>query len=278
MDYPKKKQNTGFTLVELLVVISIIAILIAILLPALSSSRSTAKMLVEQSAAKSLMIAYTAYSSDYDQEVIPGYYATPDYYTGNEFTSNDGTVISGEPLKRWPWRLAYYIDKQIAGSLLVNEMEPHAEPGFTIGTDPLFWSYEISLYPSLGLNMYWVGGTEERWSDDNHLKSLDQAAAPSDLITFSSTRHNTFPPTDDYVHGYWWAGPKHRPLNPGWFPGSYQEVQESQFFGHVHPRYNDRAVTAMLDGHVEMQTLDDLRDMRQWSDQAYRAGDPDFLW
>ena len=38
----------------------------------------------------------------------------------------------------------------------------------------------------------------------------------------------------------------------------------------VHPRYFGRVATAMFDGHVEGQTLEQLRDMRKWSNYANR--------
>lgn len=41
-------------------------------------------------------------------------------------------------------------------------------------------------------------------------------------------------------------------------------------WGYVHARHKGRSVTAMVDGHVEMQTLEQLRDMRKWANKADR--------
>jgi hypothetical protein len=41
-------------------------------------------------------------------------------------------------------------------------------------------------------------------------------------------------------------------------------------WGMVHPRYFNRATKAMFDGHVEGQTIEQMRDMRKWSNYANR--------
>ena len=62
----------GFTLVELLVVISIIALLIALLLPALGEARTAAKSSVCKSQLRQLAIAMTSYLND-NQGLYPLY-------------------------------------------------------------------------------------------------------------------------------------------------------------------------------------------------------------
>ena len=61
----RKRRGTGFTIVELLVVVSIIALLIGILLPAISKARDAAKMTQSQNNLRNLATAHMQYTNDF---------------------------------------------------------------------------------------------------------------------------------------------------------------------------------------------------------------------
>jgi prepilin-type N-terminal cleavage/methylation domain-containing protein/prepilin-type processing-associated H-X9-DG protein len=73
----KLKSKNAFTLVELLVVISIIALLVSILLPALGKAREQAKQVYCASNMHQLLLASTMYSDDYGFLVPGGIHYNP---------------------------------------------------------------------------------------------------------------------------------------------------------------------------------------------------------
>jgi len=71
--------NRGFTIVELLVVISIIALLISLLLPSLGRARDAARSIQCMSKLKSMGLAIAVYGNDHDGNLLPAvrYYESP---------------------------------------------------------------------------------------------------------------------------------------------------------------------------------------------------------
>ncbi len=70
-------EHRGFTIIELLVVISLVTMLMAILLPVLSRARTYARFTLCQANLRSQAQAHAAYSSDYDDNKPPLYVASP---------------------------------------------------------------------------------------------------------------------------------------------------------------------------------------------------------
>lgn len=65
-----------------------------------------------------------------------------------------------------------------------------------------------------------------------------------------------------YSLGHGWSAPANA--------NTFDARMQPSYWGNLSARHFGKVTTAMFDGHVEMQTLDQLRDMRRWSNFADR--------
>ncbi len=95
------KTKKAFTLVELLVVISIIAILLAVLIPAMNRAKETAKRIICSNQQKQVALGVNAYCSDYDG-MMPWYGGFDPLYPA-PWNASSTTDHSAQDTERHPW-------------------------------------------------------------------------------------------------------------------------------------------------------------------------------
>ena len=171
---------TGFTLVELIVVVSIIGLLVAILLPALGAARGRAKAVVCQSNLKNLGVAFACYAEDYDGFVMPTM-ATPVYWWGSK--ELDG--IDHKKGFLWPYMRselkedsAYECSQQRFGSYGLQG-KPAAEP------DDKKW-----ITSTYGYNGYYLCPPHSGWEVDIGFRPWQKITTikkPDEVFAFADT-------------------------------------------------------------------------------------------
>lgn len=252
----------GFTLVELLVALTILGLLAGLATPVLGRARLAGQQATETSAAKNLIHAYLAAAQDQNGVLLKGYDEEGEACDshGNRFQ------LGSSQASRWPWRLAPYLNYQLEGAVLVNERANALDPN-----DPS-QSYLVSASPSFGMNSYFVGGHENGQPAYSYVQNgtcvtrLSQAVKPSQLIVFSSAR-GVDPMRGKNVDGYYYVTSPQS--SPRW-PGVWNANGSAKAYGQVRLAYAEKAVTAQLDGSVSLLTYSEMRDMRRWVNEAAR--------
>jgi len=226
------RRTAGFTLIELLVVIAIIFVLLGTLLVALKTARRGAERSESLSALRGLMTAHTAYSTDHNGRLMPGYIDPADIGTGPgqidiKARLKNGFDLAPGDVAPYVWRLAPYFDdnwaavmkdyrdKQLIGRLETEYADGSAAGVFgpgTVGPNDL----GIARMPAYGLNSIFVGGDSTHgpadhspWNDGKRpyvAQRLSDVLNPTKIIVFGACQAQNVPfpspPGTDSILGY----------------------------------------------------------------------------
>ena len=121
----KRFKRGGFTIIELLTVIAIIAILGAILIPSIGKVRERAKETSKLSNYRQFFIANTMYAADNDGFSVTTVDKRDEEYRTNQYVANPG---NSDP--HWTWLLAPYLDVPTQGQWLSWLAEIYINPYF----------------------------------------------------------------------------------------------------------------------------------------------------
>jgi len=262
-----KTPRKGFTLIEVLVTIGVIAALGTLGLAGACAAKRKAKCTVEINATRNLITAYLSHAAENSGKVLAG------YQTDQNATNIDGEALHYPMNARYPWRLAPHVPK-IDGVMLFNGNESALKSENR--------DYLVSVRPNLGLNATLVGGHFGTGSPlpptpkmigafgKFHLTHLSESSAPERLLVFASARSGA------NEQGYFEIRPPNL-SRPVWSSIEYSQKSEPAAHGFTDLRWDGKAVCAMLGGNIELLDEKSLRDMRRWSIQAGDANDSGYV-
>lgn len=278
----------GFTLIEMLVVIAIIAAVLAMMTPSLLGGRAAARHARTMSDLRQVMMGYRLYTEDHDRSVMLGYTPpTVDSQPVSVYDENTGQTYGMPVADRYPWRLAPYV-RDVWRVLHTHGQPPALPTKDDKPEDAMAKAYSLSLSPTFGLNSVFVGGHHGQYqgfirAGSTYTPNLGQHVVfnagevrqPSNLIVFAEVQATGTEQVSEGSGLFFATPPVARGRNWSVKGDDFANVNQGALVGLPKGRHINRTPVAMFDAHVEAMTPGQLNDMRLWANRAEEA-DYDF--
>ena len=293
-------QRTGFSIIEMIVVIGIIAILISVIYPALSSARQRAKKTNELNLIRETGKAWIMHNGMHQDKVLPGYLGTMvQQYRELAWSFENEELVPPAPeyspsnpndAGPWPWRLLSYMDYNWRSLLFYDE------PEWDINYEDLIdHASQIATQPAFGYNGFYIGGW---WEFDNQsgkpevifgdvtiadgqqmnvvTTMYSQIRKTNKQIVFCSTFHakeGIYEERQDNIAGTHFAIPSVLARVTKWETLPSQQVLSNHATFVPLGRFNGMPAIFNADGSTSNVELETLLDQSLWISKARQVGD-----
>ena len=253
----------GFTIVELLVTIGVIAILMGLLISGLRGAMGSARKTRELNGLRGVYAAWYQYANTYDEAILPGFLDTATQNTWKVgYTNASGKSLSPALAQTYPWRLARFLDDPygtMLGYLDSDVTDANDEPcgewdGGPSHPDWMSGAFgtggsAMALQPAFGYNAFYFGGwyknaipsfADASWTTATGgnvtgrlvCTRLANISRPSELVVFASSTlrdpgtYRTSSRPEDRIPGCPWITPPQLGTAAIWEPymGSQQSL------------------------------------------------------
>ncbi len=171
-----------------------------------------------------------------------------------------------------------------------------------------YYQYALAKHTSFGINSVYMGGHygtgafqgatgagDATMARRSYVARLDEVNRPEGLLTMATGRERDVINTNRSAC-YYTGAPVEMSDGQTTVPGSshlfpprtgyptsgsgsqawdasnkFDPKKRSQLWGNVDFRHNERAITMFTDGHGDLRTIEQMRDMRMWANKADRA-------
>ena len=231
--------SEAFTLIELLIVISIIALLMAILMPALGAARSGSRALACKSNLRQLVIANIGYTTENDGFYVPA--ASDMWDNAGLYRWHGQRDALGEPFDPLRGPLTGYLaDGRVKECPLKVEFVRRQDWNTNFEQGCGGYGYNMTYIGS----RLWQGALEYKSAYDRTTNAVE-LTKPDRCLMFADTALSI--QTDTYIE-YSFAEPPFTVYNGRPVKGFYMSPS-------IHFRHRDDANIGWADGHIDSQKM-----------------------
>lgn len=213
-----------------------------------------------------------------------------------------GAMFEGSICKIWTWHFFSNMDYKLDRIMIdpatrkIFEKRPRVTgTGFVPVNDDASYEAALAMHPSFGYNGILLGG-HKAWSAFTGSIDGSQASGNPEYyarhamtikntsmqIVFASSRGGDCAEAGGAFWSYGAANPDSGTIRPGFYlirPPSgqggswvasniYREQMVPSSWGNLQARHFEKVITSYADGHVEGNTIAQLRDIRRWNPKA----------